>query len=148
MTTGQGFLLVDTAAATFMAGVLWTMQLLNYPLLSLVGRDAFPDYEAAHNRRFGIIVFPGVAVALIGAIGLLVTRPAAIPAWAPVVALVLVSLVVSSTAALQARQHGQLARGFDERMNRALVVSNWIRVADWSAASVLSLWMCHLVFQP
>ena len=35
-----------------MTGVLWTMQILNYPLLALVGRPAFTRYEEAHDRRF------------------------------------------------------------------------------------------------
>jgi len=60
MDTGQAFLLVETTATIFMAGVLWTMQLLNYPLLALVGAEAFPGYEAAHNRRFALVVVPGV----------------------------------------------------------------------------------------
>jgi len=34
MGTGQAFVLLETAATLFMAGVLWTMQLLNYPLLA------------------------------------------------------------------------------------------------------------------
>ena len=37
MDAGHVFLLVETAAAIFVSGVLWTMQLLNYPLLALVG---------------------------------------------------------------------------------------------------------------
>jgi hypothetical protein len=40
MDTGQAFLTLETTATIFMAGVLWTMQLLNYPLLALVGNDA------------------------------------------------------------------------------------------------------------
>lgn len=42
MNTAQAFLLLETTATIFMAGVLWTMQLLNYPLLALVGAEAFP----------------------------------------------------------------------------------------------------------
>ena len=61
MDTGQAFLLLETTATIFMAGVLWTMQLLNYPLLALVGTEAFPRYEAAHNRRFALVVVPGGA---------------------------------------------------------------------------------------
>jgi hypothetical protein len=75
MDAGRAFLLVETAAAVFMSGVLWTMQLLNYPLLALVGREAFTGYEAAHNRRFGLVVFPGVLAALAGTSGLLASRP-------------------------------------------------------------------------
>lgn len=140
------FLLVQTAATLFMAGVLWTMQLLNYPLLALVGRGAFTTYEAAHNRRFGLVVVPGVLAALTGTIGLLVSRPHQIPLWAPICELALVVVVVLSTAALQGRQHAALATGFDERILRQLVRTNWIRVIAWSAAGVLALWMCHLTF--
>jgi hypothetical protein len=146
MTSGQGFLLVTTAASTFMAGVLWTMQVLNYPLLRLVGRDSFATYETAHNRRFAWVVVPGVLAAIVGAIGLLVARPEALPLWTPIVQLLLLIVVVASTAALQGRQHGRLASGFDERTINELVTSNGIRVVAWSASSVLSLWMCHLLF--
>jgi len=51
MDAGQVFLKLETAATIFMAGVLWTMQLLNYPLLALVGAEAFPGYEAAGMSR-------------------------------------------------------------------------------------------------
>src|SRR5579859_3096533 len=146
MTAGQAFLLLETAATIFMGGVLWTMQLLNYPLLALVGREAFPVYEAAHNRRFCLVVFPGVIAALAGAAGLLATRPSRVPAWAPACELGLILVVVASTAALQGRQHGALARGFDDRTLGQLVRSNWIRVIAWSAAGAVALWMCHRVF--
>lgn len=60
MGAGQAFLLLEGAASTFTAGVLWTMQLLNYPLTAPVGRDAFSQYESARNRRFARVVIPGV----------------------------------------------------------------------------------------
>ena len=79
MDAGHVFLLVETAAAIFVSGVLWTMQLLNYPLLALVGREAFTGYESAHNRRFGLVVFPGVLAALAATIGLLASTLRQIP---------------------------------------------------------------------
>ncbi|MDQ2815988.1 MAG: hypothetical protein M3Z75_30145, partial [Actinomycetota bacterium] len=102
MGTGQAFLLLETTATIFVTGVLWTMQLLNYPLLALVGTDAFPRYEAAHNRRFALVVVLGVLAATAG--------------------------------------------GFDQRTLSLLVRSNWIRVAAWSAAAVIAVWMCQQVF--
>ena len=148
MVTGQAFLLVETTATVFMAGVLWTMQLLNYPLLALVGAEAFPGYEAAHNRRFALLVVPGVLAAAAGSIGLVASRPSQVPRWAPACELALLLVVILSTAALQGRQHGELAGGFDQRTLTLLVRSNWIRVAAWSAAGAIALWMCHQVFKP
>jgi len=79
MDAGQAFLLLETAATIFLAGVLWTMQLLNCPLLALVGTEAFPGYEAAHNLRFALVVVPGVLAAAAGGIGL--AAAAAIALW-------------------------------------------------------------------
>jgi hypothetical protein len=128
MDAGHAFLLVETAATILMSGVLWTMQLLNYPLLALVGREAFTSCQSAHNRRFGLVVFPGVLVALARTIGLLASRPRQIPQWAPGCELALVAVTILSTVMLQGRQHAALARGFDAGTLRGLVRSNWIRV--------------------
>jgi len=146
MDTGQAFLTLETTATIFMAGVLWTMQLLNYPLLALVGTDALPRYETAHNRRFALVVVPGVLAAAAGGFGLLLSRPRQVPLWAPAAELALLLVVIISTAALQGRQHQALAGGFDGRVLSLLVRSNWIRVAAWSAAGAIALWMCHRVF--
>ena len=148
MDTGQAFLTLETTSTLFMAGVLWTMQLLNYPLLALVGNDAFLRYETAHNRRFALVVVPGVVAAVAGGLGLIAARPGQVPPWAPACELALLLVVIISTAALQGRQHGALAGGFDQRTLSLLVRSNWIRVAAWSAAGAIALWMCHRVFMP
>jgi len=138
-------LLLEDAATLFMAGVLWTMQVLNYPLLSLVGRDALPGYETVHNRRFGLVVFPGVLVALGAAIGLIFVRPTRVPVWGPVAEVGLLVGIAVSTAALQAPQHGRLAKGWDAGAHELLVRSNWIRVVLWSAAGLLALFMTQQV---
>ena len=148
MGTGQAFVLLETAATLFMAGVLRTMQLLNYPLLALAGTEAFPRYQAAHNRRFALVVVPGVLAAACGGIGLAASRPGQVPLWAPVCELALLAAVLISTAVLQGRHHRVLARGFDQRTIGLLVRSNWIRVAAWSAAAAIALWMCHQAFTP
>jgi hypothetical protein len=129
-----------------MAGVLWTMQILNYPLLRLVDPEAVPEYEQVHNRRFGLVVLPGVAVAAACSIGLLVDRPSTVPLWAPVAVGTLLLVVTASTAALQAPQHTRLAMRWNESPHRLLVRSNWIRVAAWSAAGAICLWMCSATF--
>lgn len=134
-------LLIEDAATLFMAGVLWTMQVLNYPLLSLVGRDALPGYETVHNRRFGLVVFPGLLVAVGAAIGLILARPARLPVSLPIAEIVLMVGIIVSTAALQAPQHGRLATGWDAPAHELLVRSNWIRVVLWSAAGLLALFM-------
>lgn len=142
----QTLILVLTAATLFSSGVLWTLQVLNYPLLALVGREALPAYEAQHSRRFGIVVIPGVVLSIGASVGLLIVRTPTVPLWFPVLQVVLMAVIVISTAAVQARQHGRLAAGWEDSAHRLLVRSNWLRVAAWSAAGLLALWMCQRTF--
>jgi hypothetical protein len=37
----NAWLLVQTAASWYSTGFIWTMQLLNYPLLARIGPDSF-----------------------------------------------------------------------------------------------------------
>ena len=59
--TGQlTVVLIQTAAAWLMTGLIWTKQVLNYPLLALIDPGGVPRYEQAHNRRFIWLVGPAV----------------------------------------------------------------------------------------
>ena len=45
-------LLVQAAASWSMTGLIWTVQVLNYPLLALGNASEVPGQEQAHNRRW------------------------------------------------------------------------------------------------
>ena len=70
----------------------------------------------------------------------LVFRPASISlapvAWA---GLALVVAIWLSTAVIQIPCHHRLAQGFDDRVHRRLVRTNWIRTVAWTARGVLVL---------
>ncbi len=42
---------VHMATTWFMVGLMYTIQLVSYPLFSLVGQSTFVRYEAAHVSR-------------------------------------------------------------------------------------------------
>lgn len=128
-------LAVQTAAAWFGAGVLWTMQVLNYPLLELIGPDRVPAYETAHNRRFAVVVVPPMAAVLATAIVMLVRGPSDIA----VASLALLVVIVAVTVGFGAPAHNRLARAFDATVHRRLVRSNWIRTVAWTALAVVDL---------
>ena len=134
-------LLVNVAAVLFMAGFIWTMQLVHYPLFDRVGADAFPAYETAHNRLFFLVAGPGVLLTLITGVLLLFVRPAQAPLWAALLGLLLFALISASTALLQAPQHAVLSGGLDRGAYEFLLRTNWIRTTAWSAYGLLGLWM-------
>lgn len=133
--------LAHTAAAWFGAGFIWTMQVLNYPLLALVGADGFVAYERAHNRRFARVVAPAVVIVTAATVTLFFVRPAELPLAAVVVQAGLIVVIIALTALLQAPAHARLARGFDAGVHARLVRTNWARTAAWTLLGLVDLWV-------
>lgn len=135
------FLLINVAAVLFMAGFIWTMQLVHYPLLDRVGAEAFPAYETDHNRLFFLVAGPGIIATLVSGVLLLFFHPPQVPLVAAIAGLLLFMVIVVSTALFQAPQHAKLSNGFDRDAYEFLLKTNWIRTAAWTAYGLLDLWM-------
>ena len=133
-------LLANLASAWFLAGLIWTIQAVHYPLFARVGREGFAAYESAHTRLITLVVGPAMLAELAAAFALVALRPRAVPAWAAWAALGLVGVIWISTAFVQVPLHGVLGRGFDDDAHARLVGTNWIRTAAWSARALLLAW--------
>ena len=129
-----------------MAGVIWFVQIVHYPLFALVGSDGFTNYERAHQRMTTWVVAPLMLVELASAVWIaLRTVPPVRPAeaWA---GLALVAAAWASTFLLQVPLHESLTRGFDIVATQRLVATNWVRTAAWSLRSALVLtWTWRLL---
>ena len=132
-------LLVHVAATWFMVGLIWTVQVVHYPLFALVGRQRFTTYADAHSRRIAPLVFAGWGAELGSGLGLLVWRPAELSVPLLLADLVLVGITILVTALVSAPCHSRLGGGFDPGAHRRLVSSNWLRTAAWTGAGVLAL---------
>jgi len=133
--------LVQTAAAWYMVGFIWTMQILHYPLFDRVGKDAFAEYETEHNRRFGLLVGPGIVLVAATTLIQFVSRSGSAPLLAVIAEAALLVVIIVSTVLYQAPQHGKLRSGFDPAAYRVLVRSNWVRTVAWSLLGVVDLWL-------
>ncbi len=139
-------LLLAHAAATWaMVGLIWTIQVLHYPLFAAVGDGAFAGYEAAHTRRItGLLAVPwGVEAATTLALALL-APPGAARALAWGGALLLAG-IVASTVVAQVPLHRALSEGFDPSAHRRLVATNWLRTLLWTARGAVALALLVIV---
>src|SRR5215471_8684123 len=93
-------LLVTLAFSLYMTGMIWSMQVLEYPLFALVGPKEFPAYHRRHNRGLPVFVILPSVVALISAVVLIFTRPARLPQWSPF-AVAAIDLVVVAVTIVQ-----------------------------------------------
>jgi len=137
--TDRWVLLLNIAATGMMIGVIWTVQIVHYPLFSMVGRDGFAAYEAAHSRLITWVVGPPMLLELATAAYLALRAPPGLPRGALWAGLALVAVAWLSTALLQVPQHTRLGSGFDPAAHRFLVASNWVRTVAWSLRGFLLL---------
>lgn len=123
-------LLSAHAAATWaLVGLIWTVQLVHYPLFAEVSADTFRRYHAQHVRRITLIVAPLMAAEAITA-ALLFLRGGR-EVWF-LVSLGLLAFNWLSTWRVQVPLHDRLAAGFDAAVHRRLVSTNWWRTAAWN----------------
>jgi len=123
-------LLVVHAAVTWaLVGMIWTVQLVHYPLWAQMSGDAFREYHARHMWRITMLVAPLAAVEFLTAAGLVWCGARGF--WLLVS---FVPMLVSgfSTFFVQVPLHARLAVGFDAETLRKLVLSNWWRTAAWT----------------
>jgi uncharacterized membrane protein len=132
-------LLIHAGATLYMAGLIWFVQLVHYPLMAKVGRDGYAEYQRLHERRTGWAVGPAMLVELGTAVALVVARPERVEPWLAWLGLAMLGVIWLSTACLQVPRHKQLGAGFNEETHRKLVTTNWLRTALWSVRGVIAL---------
>ena len=145
-TTAQSLFLAQLASTLFMAGIIWFVQIVHYPLFLLVGKSAFPAYEHQHASRTGWVVFPPMLVELLTALAALIPslRPPEFSQTAALASAALMLVIWISTALLQIPLHNTLQSTSTDTSARAttihrLILSNWLRTAAWTARSALLL---------
>ncbi|MBL0926573.1 MAG: hypothetical protein IBJ11_02830 [Phycisphaerales bacterium] len=143
----DGFLLLSHAGVScFLAGLIWTIQVVHYPLMARVGAEGFARYEREHMSRISLVVGPTMLAEMSLTCWIAVRTPGGVPAWAAWSGAALLAAIWLSTILVQTPLHQRLARGFDARAIRALVLGNWPRTLLWTARALLALWMLAAAF--
>lgn len=130
-------LVAGTVATWGMVGVIWMVQLVQYPMLSDHSRLSPAVAAGEHQRRITPLVGPLMAVEGVTALILLVSRPDTMTAASAWGAAALLGVALASTALVQVPLHSRLAAGHDPDAARRLVSGNWIRTAAWTGRGVL-----------
>ncbi len=129
----------NLAATLYLAGLIWVIQVVHYPLMDRVPGAGFVAFHSEHARRISIVVVAPMLIELISAIALLVIRPQGVSVALLIAGALLVGIVWLSTFTLQVPLHRRLSEGFDPAAHRALVRGNWIRTAAWTLRAVVAI---------
>jgi uncharacterized membrane protein len=134
----QNIILISNFASTlFLTGVIWLIQLVQYPFFAQVGEENFPKYHASHSFWITPVVGPVMILELITSIYLTFYPPENIDLKLIWLGLILTLVVWLSTFFLQVPMHEKLSQEFNQEAHQFLVNSNWIRTIAWSLRSLL-----------
>ena len=125
-------ILLHLFATLGMVGVIWTVQLVIYPLFNHIGSDSFHDYHARYMSRITWIVGPLMLVELIT--GFLLCYLFWTSGYRSVLIIntALVGSIWLVTALLQVPAHRALSGQYSESGVDSLVRGNWIRTVIWT----------------
>ena len=134
-------LAAQAIASGMMAGIIWFVQAVHYPLFVAVPDDG-GGYARENQRRTAWVVLPPMLVEAAAAAWLVAEPPPEIGRPAALAGLAVVGLLWFSTLAVQMPLHGSLARdGHAPPTVARLVRSNWPRTVLWTVRAVLAAWM-------
>jgi hypothetical protein len=129
----------NATAALILVGIIWTIQVVHYPLFAQVGGATFAAYSAAHATRITALIALPWAVQGLATLGLIAATPAGVPVWLAWSAAVLAAVPVLVTVAMSVPAHRRLADGFDPVAHARLVATNWLRTLAWSAHAAVAV---------
>jgi hypothetical protein len=129
---------VDVAnlvVAAALAGLIWTIQLVHYPLFALIGAREWPHYEAEHQRRITRLVAP----LMLANVGLALAVLAEDASASRVLNASLAIGIFIATGPLFAPMHRRLETHASTAAVRLLVRANWARTAAWTAQVLVAI---------
>jgi hypothetical protein len=123
-------LLVIHAAITWaLVGLIWTIQVVHYPLFKNVGHHEFIAYHERHMALITWVVGPLMVAEVGSAVLLFYFGERSAVFGLSVVAL---GLVWASTVFSQIPLHEKLTRGHDQATIDRLIRTNWWRTLAWT----------------
>jgi hypothetical protein len=134
-------LLAHFFVTSALAGLIWTIQVVHYPLFAQVGRDGFVAYEQSHSSRISMIVGPLMGAEFLCALAIVWKRPFGISPWLAFGAFGVLLVVHATTMVFSVPAHNILGKGFNAVAHRRLVQTNWVRTIGWTARAGLAAYM-------
>jgi len=119
-----------------LTGLIWTIQIVHYPLFLEVGEETFKRYQIKHQQKITFLVAPLMVAELVFSFVWLMFFYKDALALA-VLQFVLVIGIWLSTFLIQMPLHGKLNKGYNSFIIKKLVNSNWIRTMLWTMRCVL-----------
>lgn len=140
----RNLLWMNAAVTLVLVGLIWTVQVVHYPLFARVGPDAWVAFHAAHVERITWVVAPLMLAEAALTIALFLPgSPVSLPAALGLAVPVIVAWCATMLVAVPL--HQSLEGGFDRVAIDSLVSTNWLRTLAWTARGA---WLASMLWSP
>jgi hypothetical protein len=140
-STDALILLIALASTWAMTGLIWTIQIVHYPIFDTiehgVDNQLWLRFAQRHTSTISYVVGPFMVAEGVTGIWIAASPPAGISRALPLVALALMGVAYGVTALVSAPLHGRLAPRFDSALHTRLVRTNWARTAAWTLRAIV-----------
>jgi hypothetical protein len=141
----MNLLLLHAAATWALVGLIWTVQLVQYPGFARIRGPEFASYHAFHCNRITWVVAPLMGLELLTGIGLFLEPPPGLSTTFLLIGISSIGLNWLATAFVSMPLHGRLSRR-QRSAQDSLVWTNWIRTFTWSLRGLWVLMALRLVW--
>jgi len=140
--------IINATASLFLLGVIWQVQILQYPGFQLINVSEFPKHHAFHTRRISYVVVLPMLLEL-GTSLLLLFIDFKQHNTINRIGFILVLAIWVSTFFIQVPLHNKLKNEAGNTANtvKRLVRTNWIRTFLWSLKTILVAVAIFLLFE-
>lgn len=126
---------IHAAVTWYLVGLIWLVQLVQYPMFAYLDRATFTQAHAFHSTAIGIVVGPPMLLELALA-AWLAFRDRSPLAWGSFAVLL---LIWGTTFFVIVPMHEQLgSRGFDAGVQGRMVAWNWVRTVAWTLRGLVA----------
>ncbi|TVQ65864.1 MAG: hypothetical protein EA360_07965 [Balneolaceae bacterium] len=129
--------LVNLFSSVFLCGLIWTIQLVHYPIFQRLEKENFSEHLLFHGQRISIIVIPFMALELFTS-GWLALFSEANP-HLHIFGFLIVLMIWTVTFTVLVPVHGRLLKGYNPELIQKLIRFNWIRTFLWSLKAMITL---------
>ncbi|TVR15996.1 MAG: hypothetical protein EA391_08960 [Balneolaceae bacterium] len=138
----QLILAANLISSFLLCGLIWTVQLVHYPMFHKLSRKNFSKHIQFHGFRISLIVVPLMVIELLSSFSLAFFSPSDTVLHATGFFIVL--LIWLTTFFIQVPLHSKLTMGYNPETVNKLVKTNFIRSVLWSIKATVGAYILFL----
>ena len=133
----QIFYNIQSILTFILIGLIWTIQIVHYPLFEYISKENFAIYHSKHSQLISILVIPLMCSELLILSYLLKDSQHYPTIYYQFFCVV---IIWCSTFFLQVPLHNSLGISWDPNTVKKLVQTNWIRTFFWTLKGFFIIW--------